>query len=127
MIEDDESFYNICSAALKLKGYDVVHVADGGQALQKITDEKPDLVLLDIVLSGMSGLDILQNVKSIEEIKNTRIIMLTNFGTDTNVNRAMELGAEDYIMKYNMVPNELADKVSVLLGDSAATSIKFVE
>lgn len=127
MIEDDESFYTICSAALKLKGYDVVHVADGAQALQKITDEKPDLVLLDIVLPGMSGLDILQNVKTIEEIKDTRIIMLTNFGTDTNVNRAMELGAEDYIMKYNMVPNELADKVSVLLGDSAATSIKFVE
>jgi DNA-binding response OmpR family regulator len=127
IIEDDESFYNVCATAIKLKGYDVVHVADGSEAVQKITDENPDIVLLDIVLPGMSGLDILQNVKSIEEIKDTRIIMLTNFGTDANVNKAMELGAEDYIMKYNVVPNELADKVSVLLGDTAESAVKFVE
>jgi DNA-binding NarL/FixJ family response regulator len=53
--------------------------------------------------------------------------MLTNFGTDANVNKAMEFGAEDYIMKYNVVPTELADKVSLMLGDSSETAVKFVE
>ena len=127
IVEDDESFYNLCATALKLKGYDVVHVSDGSQAVHKIGDESPDLVILDIVLPGMSGLDILQSVKSVEETKNIKVLMLTNFGTDTNVNKAMELGAEDYIMKYNVVPSELADRVAVLLGDSVNAAVKFVE
>ena len=116
----------MCATSLKLKGYNVVHVADGSLAIDTIANEKPNLVLLDIVLPGMSGLDILQNVKETEEIRSTRVIMLTNFGTDANVNRAMELGAEDYIMKYNVVPSELADKVAVALGDSADSAVKFV-
>jgi DNA-binding response OmpR family regulator len=126
IVEDDEAFYNLCATALKLKGYNVVHVADGSLAIEGIGSEKPDLVLLDIVLPGMSGLDILQNVKEIDELKHNRIIMLTNFGTDANVNRAMELGAEDYIMKYNVVPSELAEKVAVLLGDSTDSAVKFI-
>ncbi|EKD99531.1 MAG: response regulator receiver protein [uncultured bacterium] len=126
IVEDDESFYSLCETAIKLKGYQVVHVADGSQAIQKIITEKPDLLLLDIVLPGMSGLDILENIKAMEEIKNTRVIMLTNFGTDANVNKAMELGAEDYVMKYNVVPAELANKVEVLLGDSSDSAVKIV-
>ncbi|KKS22641.1 MAG: Two-component transcriptional regulator [candidate division WWE3 bacterium GW2011_GWA1_41_8] len=126
IVEDDEAFFNLCATALKLKGYNVVHVADGSQALEVIANEKPDLILLDIVLPGMSGLDILQNIKETEELKGNRVIMLTNFGTDANVNRAMELGAEDYIMKYNVVPSELANKVSVVLGDSVDSAVKFV-
>jgi DNA-binding response OmpR family regulator len=126
IVEDDEAFFKLCSTALKLKNYDVIHVPEGSSAVQRITDEQPDLVLLDIVLPGMSGLDILQNMKSIDEAKDFRVIMLTNFGTDTNVNRAMELGAEDYIMKYNVVPSELADKVSAMLGDSDDSAVKFI-
>ena len=126
IVEDDEAFFNLCATALKIKGYNVVHVADGSQALEVIANEKPDLILLDIVLPGMSGLDILQNIKETEELKGNRVIMLTNFGTDANVNRAMELGAEDYIMKYNVVPSELANKVSVVLGDSVDSAVKFV-
>ncbi len=126
IVEDDESFFTICSAALKLKDYDVIHVSDGSQAVQVISEQMPDIILLDIVLPGMSGLDILQNIKETEELKSIKVVMLTNFGTDTNVNRAMELGAEDYIMKYNVVPTELADKVAVYLGDSSASSVNMV-
>ncbi len=126
IVEDDESFYNVCATAIKLKGYDVVHVSDGSQAIERIQSESPDLVLLDIVLPGMSGLDILQNLKEMEETKNIRVIMLTNFGTDANVDKAIELGAEDYIMKYNVVPHELAERVAIALGDSADTAVKFV-
>lgn len=126
IIEDDESFFKLCETALKLKNYDVVHVADGAIASQKVTDEMPALILLDIVLPGMSGLDILQSIKSQDTTKDIKVIMLTNFGTDSNVNKAMELGAEDYIMKYNVTPSELAEKVSNLLGDTATSAVKFV-
>jgi DNA-binding response OmpR family regulator len=127
IVEDDESFFKLCETSLKLKNYNVVHVADGAIASQKVADEMPDLILLDIVLPGMSGLDVLQSIKSQDATSGIKVIMLTNFGTDSNVNKAMELGAEDYIMKYNVTPSELAEKVANLLGDTATSAVKFVE
>ncbi len=114
-VEDDNAFYNVCSISLKLKNYSVLQVADGQLALDRIKEEKPDLVLLDIMLPNKNGLDVLRDLKSDDETKGIRVVMLTNFGSDENVSRALELGAEDYIMKYNIVPSDLADKVAFLL------------
>lgn len=122
-IEDDQGFFNIFSVPLKMKGYDVVHVADGNEGVDKVVSEKPDLVLLDIVLPGTSGLDILKELKEREETKSVKIVMLTNFGNDDNINKAMEYGADDYFMKYNVVPSELPDKIAVLLGDTSGGGI----
>lgn len=121
IVEDDQAFFGLCSMELKNAGHDVVHVADGSQALEKIKVEKPDVVLLDIVLPGMNGLDILKEMKDLEETKNIKVAMLTNFGMDDNVNRAMELGANDYLMKYNIVLSELPAKISSLGGTSKET------
>ena len=123
-VEDDAGFYGIFSAALEMKGYTVIHVPDGGQAVQKVLDEKPDLILLDIILPVLSGLDILRQLKENEETQNIKVIMLTNFGTDDNVKRAMELGADDYLMKYNVVPSELPDKVANILGEGSESDVK---
>ena len=125
-VEDDEGFFNLFSAALSMKGYQIVHVADGSEAVEKVKSEKPDLVLLDIILPGMSGLDILKELKETEETKNVKIVMLTNFGTDENVTRAMELGSDDYLMKYNVVPSELPNKIASLLGETADSGVKFI-
>lgn len=122
IVEDDEAFFSLCAVELKLKKYEVIHVSDGSQAVERIVAEKPDLILLDIVLPGMSGLDILKEIKQRSETKDIKVVMLTNFGTDDNVNRAMELGADDYLMKYNVVPSELPGKISSLLGASVQES-----
>ena len=123
-VEDDEGFYNLFSTALSMRGYEVTHVAEGAQAFEKIQDELPDLVLLDIILPGMSGLDILKELKETEETKDIKVIMLTNFGTDDNINKAMELGADEYLMKYNVVPSELPDKIATFLGESTSSPVK---
>jgi len=123
-VEDDQAFYNLCSMELKMKGFDVVHVADGSIAVEKIRSEKPDAVLLDIVLPGMNGLDILKEMKEDEELKNIKVAMLTNFGMDDNVNKAMDLGANEYFMKYNIVLSELPDKISTLLGSPTSSDVK---
>jgi DNA-binding response OmpR family regulator len=120
-VEDDSGFYSIFSAALEMNGYSVVHVAEGSRALQRAIDEQPDLILLDIILPGMSGLDILAQLKETEETKKIKVIMLTNFGTDDNVKRAMDLGADDYLMKYNVVPSELPAKIASVLGDGESS------
>ena len=125
-VEDDEGFYSLFSAALQMKDYAVVHVADGSKAIEKIKSEKPDLVLLDIILPGLSGLDILKELKGTAETKGMKVIMLTNFGTDENVNKAMELGADDYFMKYNVVPSELPEKIAFILGEKPESGIKMI-
>lgn len=126
-MEDDENFYNVFSVPLKMKGYDVVHVADGTAAVEKALLEKPDLILLDIILPGMSGLDILKELKENPDTKTAKIIMLTNFGNDDNVSKAMEFGADDYLMKYNIVPSELPEKIGVYIGDTSTSGVTVTE
>jgi DNA-binding response OmpR family regulator len=123
-VEDDQAFFNLCSMELKMKGFDVVHVADGSLAIEKIQLEKPDAVLLDIVLPGMNGLDILQEMKQDDDLKKIKVAMLTNFGMDENVNRAMDLGADEYFMKYNIVLSELPGKIAMLLGAKPDSNVK---
>ncbi|MFC1622314.1 PleD family two-component system response regulator [Patescibacteria group bacterium] len=117
VVEDDQSFYNLVSTALGAKGYDVVHVSDGNVAVTRIKEEMPQLVLLDIILPGINGLDILRELKETEETKDIKVLMLTNFGTDDNISKAVELGADDYFMKYNIVPSELSEKLAPYLGE----------
>lgn len=126
-VEDDEGFFNIFSVPLKMKGYDIVHVVDGSLAVEKIITEKPDLVLLDIVLPGTSGLDVLKELRDREDTKSAVVIMLTNFGSDENVSKAMEYGADDYLMKYNIVPSELPDKIASFLGEDREFTVKVME
>lgn len=123
IVEDDAAFYNLCAVALQLKGYEVSHVMDAALAVEQIRQIKPDLILLDIMLPNKSGIEVLQEIKSDEELKGIKVVMLTNFGTQENINKAIELGAEDYFMKYNIVPSELGEKVGSILGSNSSGAI----
>lgn len=127
IIEDDMPLYNLYKTELELKGYEVTNVADGNLGFEAVHTQQPDLVLLDLMLPGKNGLQILEELKTNDETKDIKVTMLTNFGNEDNVSKALELGAEDYIMKYNIVPSELSDKVSSLLGDAQESAVKFVE
>ncbi|HOM77741.1 MAG TPA: response regulator [bacterium] len=127
IIEDDQSLYNVYSAELKLRGYDVSHCADGMKAMSVIEEIKPDLILLDIILPGRNGLEILEELMGNEKYLDTRVIMVTNYGNDENVKKALELGASDYVLKYNIVPSELSKKVAQTLGEDTESSVKIME
>lgn len=124
IIEDDISLYNLYETALKIKNYEVSNVPHGLAALTKIKGFKPDLILLDIMLPGRNGLEILEDIKKDDAIKDTKVVMLTNFGNEANVSKALDLGALDCIMKYNIVPTELPEKVDMYIGNDPATRIK---
>jgi DNA-binding response OmpR family regulator len=124
IVEDDIALYNMYSTELQLRGFEVVNVSNGGQAVDAVRKEKPDLILLDVMLPEKNGLDILEELKQDDELKNYKVVMLTNYGTDENISRAVELGAEDYIMKYNIVPSELSGKVQSIMGEVSNDTVK---
>jgi len=124
IVEDDMALFNMYSVELKIKGYDVLNVNDGLQALSKAKEFRPDIILLDIMLPGMNGLNILTELKADPQTMDMPIIMLTNYGSEDNVKKALESGAADYIMKYKILPSELADKIDVVLGSSTESDVK---
>ena len=127
IVEDDIPLYNLYKTELEMKGYEVTNVADGNLAYEAIKTQKPDLVLLDLMLPNKNGLQILEELKGQDETKTIKVIILTNFGNEDNVSKALELGAGDYIMKYNIVPSELSEKVASFLGDAEDSAVKFIE
>jgi DNA-binding response OmpR family regulator len=124
VIEDDIQFYTLYGTELQTRGYKVSNVSDGSLAVQAIKDQSPDLVLLDLVLPGRNGLDILREIRSQQDFENLKVVILTNYGGEENVSTALELGATDYVMKYKIVPSELADKIASLFGESDDSPVK---
>lgn len=123
IVEDDVALANLYKTELEMAGYTVVHVSEGMQAVDAIKQNTPSIVLLDIMLPGKNGLEILQDIRDDEAVSETKVLMLTNFGNEENVSTALELGALDYIMKYKITPEEMKDKLASLLGEATESAV----
>ena len=98
LVVDDEDFIcELLDEFLSLKGYDVTTARNGDEALLDFVENKPDLVLLDIRMPGISGVKVLRKIKNID--KDVRVIMLSAFGDAATVQDALELGAAHYLQK----------------------------
>ena len=109
LVEDDLYIRDIYSTALERAGYDINVVADGKKALPQIKEYKPDLVLLDIMLPGIDGLEILKRIRSHPEFANIHpiVVIVTNLGQIDIAEQARRLGADGYIVKADINLNEL--------------------
>ncbi len=116
IIEDDESLARMYKTELDLHGMEVSWLKTGENAVSEVKKEAPTLVLLDIMLPKENGLSILKELKADDETKNVPVFILTNFGSDKNVRTALDSGAEDFILKYKIVPDEVAKKIKDFLG-----------
>ncbi|MCW8892314.1 MAG: response regulator transcription factor [Deltaproteobacteria bacterium] len=99
VVEDEEDILALLQFNLIKAGYDVVCATDGEEGLQKISERQPDLILLDLMLPGIGGLDICRKLRSEEKTTNLPIIMLTARGEEADVVQGLELGADDYMTK----------------------------
>jgi DNA-binding response OmpR family regulator len=115
IIEDDESLYKMYSTELELSGFKVIWQSTGLEVNKRTIEENPDIILCDIILPGRDGLAILKELKSDPLTKNVPVIMLTNFGSDSNIHIALENGAEDFLLKYKIVPSEIVKKINEVL------------
>lgn len=116
LIADDEPNIVISLEYLmKREGYSVTVARDGEEALAAIARERPDLVLLDVMMPKKSGFEVCQAVRANEELRATKILMLTAKGRDTDLAKGLALGADDYMTK-PFSTRELARKVAEMLG-----------
>ncbi len=115
LIADDEPNILISLEFLmKREGYDVKVARDGQEAIDAIVEHRPDLVLLDVMMPRKSGFDVCQEVRAHDAVKQTRILMLTAKGRDTDVAKGLALGANAYMTK-PFSTKELVEKVRELL------------
>jgi len=114
IIEDDDILQRMYQQKLRSEGYEVVEAKDGKTGLARVHSEKPDLVLLDIMLpGGLNGFDILEQLKRDPNTKNTTVLVLTNLETEENV--ARELGASGYLVKANTKPDQVMAAINALI------------
>ena len=115
LIEDDKFLRELIIQKLGKEGYEVVEAAEGETGLAKMKEEKPNLVLLDLILPGIDGFEVLSRIKKVPSLVQIPVIILSNLGQEEDVRKGRELGANDYFIKANHTPSEVVEKVKALL------------
>lgn len=115
VVDDDTNLTGLYEAALTSRGYRVLVANDGEAALSMAEKEKPDLILLDIMMPAIHGLHVLDILKATPESKNTKVIMLTALSDEATKEKALEYGAADYIVKSESNMAEILERVTKAL------------
>ena len=116
IVEDDMFLQGLATTKLEKEGFEMLVAGDGNDASKILETSTPDLVILDIILPGTTdGLGILKKIRENIKTKQTPVIMFSNMSDDTNVQKAKDLGANEYMVKSNFTLDELADKIKELL------------
>lgn len=111
LIEDEPTLQKTISEILIQEGYKMLNALDGEIGLQMALREKPDLILLDLILPKIDGFEVLENIRKNEATKNTPVIVLTNLENAAAVERAFALGAQSYLVKANYELEDVVQKV----------------
>lgn len=99
IVEDEGPISEVLSERLTNEGFDVIVENDGNKGLATAVEQKPDLILLDILMPNKGGLSMLKELRATEEGKHIPVMMLTNLSDTEDLNKALELGAFDYMVK----------------------------
>lgn len=111
LIEDDKFLRNVLEKKLKEQGFEVISAVDGDEALQKIVTERPDLILLDIILPHKSGFLVLDEIKKDPEFKKIPVLIISNLGQEEDIRKGLEIGADEYFVKAKISLEDLIKKV----------------
>ncbi|TSC72841.1 MAG: two-component system, OmpR family, response regulator RpaB [Parcubacteria group bacterium Gr01-1014_38] len=115
LVEDDAFVASMYQTKLSMLGYTIRVASDGEEGWRMLTSEPPDLLLLDVVLPKRDGFEILAAVRKDPKLKDLPILLLTNLGQKPDVQRGLELGANDYIIKAHFTPSEVVEKIEKVL------------
>ncbi|HLB95683.1 MAG TPA: response regulator [Patescibacteria group bacterium] len=118
LVDDDLTLLEMYEDRLKAEGYDITRATNGEEALQKLRETKPALVILDIMMPKVNGFDVLKNIRADQEFKNIPVIVLTALIQDVDRAQGKKLGATDYIVKSETMPGEVIAKIKKALGEN---------
>jgi len=117
LVEDDPFLSNLLKVRLQKENVDVTLARDGEEALKKIEENKPGLVLLDLILPKKSGFEILEKISTDPQLKDMPIIILSNLGQTSDIQRGKELGAVEYYVKAKISIDDLVGKIKTFLSE----------
>jgi len=115
IIEDDKFLRDLISQKLLKEGFEISQAADGEEGIKKIKEEASDLILLDLILPGIDGFEVLSQMKSDQKVSSTPVIILSNLGQKEDIEKGMQLGANDFLIKAHFTPGEIIDKIKNIL------------
>jgi two-component system response regulator MprA len=115
IIEDDIAIVQMYRTKFENEGYDVATAPDGAGGLELIESFDPDIILLDLMMPNMNGLDMLSRLRSQAGGREAKVVVLTNMGDTETATRVYKMAADDYIVKAEMTPKQVAERVKLLL------------
>lgn len=117
LIEDDSFLISMYTTKFELENFEVVAAEDGEKGLGLAAKEKPDIILLDILLPKMNGFEVLKELKNNKETSPIPVILLTNLSQKNEIEQGLALGAQDYLIKAHFMPSEVMDKIKKVLNE----------
>ena len=112
VVEDDVFLAKIYKTKLSKEGFELSLAHDGEEALAQIKQRKPDMILLDLMMPKKDGFEVMEELAKDPECKKIPIIILSNLGQESDVERGLALGAKDYFVKANVSLNEIIKKIT---------------
>ncbi len=120
IIEDDIAIVQMYRTKFETEGYEVATAPDGTSGLELIATFAPDIILLDLMMPNMNGLDMLKQLRSQANGRDAKVVVLTNMGDTETATKVYKMAANDYIVKAEMTPKQVAERVKALLARDPA-------
>ena len=120
IVEDEEYLSDMYKLKFEQEGYVVIIARDGLEAFESAKKELPDLVLLDLILPKLDGFKVLAKLRQEPATKKIKVFILSNLGQSDEVNKGMESGADGYLIKANLTPSQLLEKVNAIFNNQSA-------
>ncbi|MDP2951086.1 MAG: response regulator [bacterium] len=114
-IEDDKFLRELIRRKLQEVGFEAVSASSGEEGLALVKAEKPNLILLDLIMPGMDGFTTLKELQKDPLLASIPVIILSNLGQQDDIDKAKQLGAVDFLVKAHFTPNEIVDKINQIL------------
>lgn len=115
IVEDDKFLRELIAKKLQSENYESIEAKNGEEGIKKIAEEKPNLVLLDLILPGIDGFEVLKQAKADPQTAEIPVIVLSNLGQRDDVEKGLGLGAADFLIKAHFTPKEIIEKIKNIL------------
>ena len=115
IVEDDKFLRELIAKKLIKEGYEVEEAIDGEDGVRKAEKIMPDLILLDLILPGIDGFEVLKRVKENQKTALIPVVILSNLGQKDEIEKGLNLGAVDFLIKAHFTPEEIVEKIKLVL------------